>query len=112
MPVRMDGFETVNCGVKRNPFARRRVVRHSRTAIKIQEVYANVPYLSAQEASALQGARLPQENENRQRPEGAFPPSCQGPRSPDPLRPRSLHREKIVKGDGEDFCLPRPFDFV
>ena len=38
----------------------------------------HVPYLSAQEASALQGARLPQENENRQRPEGAFPPSCQG----------------------------------
>ena len=32
------------------------------------EVSCNVPYLSAQEAPALQGARLPQENGHQQRP--------------------------------------------
>ena len=57
----------------------------------LMEVSCNVPYLSAQEAPALQGARFPQKNGNCQRPQGSGPSSCQGPRSPDPLRSRKVH---------------------
>ena len=77
--------------------ARRRVSAAAPSAERspdfyVMEVSCNVPYLSAQEASALQGARLPQENGHEEWPQGARPPSCQGPRSPDPLRSRKVHR--------------------
>ena len=58
----------------------------------VMEVSCNVPYLSAQEASALQVARLPQENGHPQRPQGSGPSSCQGSCPSDPLRSRKVHR--------------------
>ena len=40
--------------------------------------YDDVPYLSAQEASAQERARLPQENGDRERPQGSVPPQSEG----------------------------------
>lgn len=50
-----------------------------------QEVYNNGSYLSTQEASALQGARFPQENAYFQWPQGSRSPPCQGPCPSHPL---------------------------
>ena len=40
--------------------------------------YDDVPYLSAQEAPAQERAWLPQENGDRERPQGAVPPQSEG----------------------------------
>ena len=57
-----------------------------------QEVKRNgyFSHLSAQEAPAFQGARLPQENVHCQRPQGYRPPSCTRPRPSDPLKREQL----------------------
>ena len=74
----------------------------------VMEVSCNVPYLSAQEAPALQGARLPQENGYCQRPQGSGSSSCQGSRSSDPLRSRKVHPAWLVKNrdGGRENCRP------
>ena len=45
----------------------------------------NAENLSAQEASAQQGAWLPQENVYEEWPQGAGSPSCEGPQAADPV---------------------------
>lgn len=45
----------------------------------------NAENLSAQEASAQQGAWLPQENVYEEWPQGAGSPSCKGPQAADPV---------------------------
>ena len=40
--------------------------------------YDDVPHLSAQEAPAQKRARLPQENGDRERPQGSVPPQSEG----------------------------------
>ena len=45
----------------------------------LKEVQPAEAYLSAQQASPFQGARLPPENGYFQRPQGSCPPPCQGP---------------------------------
>ena len=47
-------------------------------SINLKGVPKHVTYLPAQEASAQEGARLPQENEDRQRPQGSRTPQSKG----------------------------------
>ncbi len=54
----------------------------------IQEVYQNGSYLSAQKASAFQGARVPQAYVHRQWAQGSGPSPRQRPCPADPLMPR------------------------
>ena len=86
----------INCGPRGVFSARRRVSAASLKGVLpvkfFQEVKRNgyFSHLSAQEAPALQGARLPQENVHCQRPQGYRPPSCTRPRPSDPLKREQL----------------------
>lgn len=55
----------------------------------------NAENLSAQEASAQQGAWLPQENVYEEWPQGAGSPSCEGPQAVDPVIFAHSARERI-----------------
>ena len=89
---RQYGTIFINCGPRGAFSARRRVSAVPPKGVLpvkfFQEVKRNgyFSHLSAQEAPALQGARLPQENVHCQRPQGYRSPSCTRPRPSDPLK--------------------------
>ena len=74
----------INCGPRGAFSARRRVSAAPPKGVLpvkfFQEVKRNgyFSHLSAQEAPALQGARLPQENVRQKRTQGSFPPQSEG----------------------------------
>ena len=82
------------CGIPR--VAQEHAQRH---IMKLQGVFADVPYLPAQEASAQQGARLPCPYVHQERPPRAGRPPPSRPQGAQRLseKGRLLHKRRSVK---------------